>query len=361
MAEKIGVLMEGDRGAANGVATLGADKLLTESQRPDYPIAKVEGLQAALDLKAVKTDVDAALKLKADQAEMNTALGLKADQSSVESALALKADQSSVTSSLALKANQSALTEVINKINGYEYVPDGAGPHNCVYRGKDLGTTVTAAQWTQISAGTFKDLFIGDFWTINSRVYRIAAFDYYYRTGYEDKAPDYGECKQHHLVMVPDVSMYSAQMNATDATDGAYMGSDMYKTHLNTAKTTLQTDFAGHLMEHWEFLANAATAGYEAGRAWAKGFVNLMTEDMVYGTNVLAARAPGTPFIWSHTVSKSQLPLFTFRPDLMTNRQTFWLQDVCTSVLFANADYFGRASCYAASYSLGVRPAFTIS
>ena len=51
-----------------------------------------------------------------------------------------------------------------------------AGFHNSLFRGKSLGTSVTAAQWAAIGAGTFDDLFIGDYWTINGIVWRIAAF-----------------------------------------------------------------------------------------------------------------------------------------------------------------------------------------
>ena len=38
--------------------------------------------------------------------------------------------------------------------------------HNSIYRGKYLGTSVTTAQYTAISAGTFEDLYIGDYRTI---------------------------------------------------------------------------------------------------------------------------------------------------------------------------------------------------
>ena len=38
-----------------------------------------------------------------------------------------------------------------------------AGFHNSIYRGKNLGTSVSSAQYAEISAGTFKDLFIGDY------------------------------------------------------------------------------------------------------------------------------------------------------------------------------------------------------
>ena len=34
----------------------------------------------------------------------------------------------------------------------------GAGAHNSIYRGKNLGTSVTAAQYAAIKAGTFDDM-----------------------------------------------------------------------------------------------------------------------------------------------------------------------------------------------------------
>lgn len=54
-----------------------------------------------------------------------------------------------------------------------------AGAHNGIYRGKFLGNSVTAAQYAAIAAGTFEDLYIGDYWTIGGVNWRIAAFDYY--------------------------------------------------------------------------------------------------------------------------------------------------------------------------------------
>ena len=60
-----------------------------------------------------------------------------------------------------------------------------------------------------------RDRYIGDYWTIGGINYRIAAFDYYYRTG--DTS-----CDTHHVVLVPDVIMYTHVMNDTNITDGAY-------------------------------------------------------------------------------------------------------------------------------------------
>ena len=42
---------------------------------------------------------------------------------------------------------------------------------------------MSADQYDQIDAGTFDDLYIGDFWEINSVKWRIAAFDYWLHKG----------------------------------------------------------------------------------------------------------------------------------------------------------------------------------
>ena len=61
------------------------------------------------------------------------------------------------------------------------------------YRGKNLGSSVTAAQKTAIQNGTFDDLFIGDYWTIGGVKWLIADMDYWYNCG--DTA-----FTKHHLV-----------------------------------------------------------------------------------------------------------------------------------------------------------------
>lgn len=76
------------------------------------------------------------------------------------------------------------------------------------YRGKNLGTSVTAEQYAAIEAGTFEDLYIGDYWVINDVNWRIAAFDYYLTTG--DTA-----CTTHHVTIVPDTNLDTQQMNSS--------------------------------------------------------------------------------------------------------------------------------------------------
>ena len=107
-----------------------------------------------------------------------------------------------------------------------------AGAHNAIYRGKYLGESATAAQYAAIEAGTFDNLFIGDYWTIGGVNYRMAAFDYYLNCG--DTA-----CTDHHVVIVPDTNLYNAAMNSTNTTTGGYIGTIRYRANLEQAKTTI--------------------------------------------------------------------------------------------------------------------------
>lgn len=230
----------------------------------------------------------------------------------------------------------------------------GAGAHNSIYRGKNLGTAVTAAQWAAIQAGTFDDMYIGDYWVMGGVTYRIAAFDYYLRAGDTDM-------NTHHVTLVPDANMYTYCMNDTNITTGGYVGSKMYTQGLNQAKTTITSAFgATHILTHRQYLCNAVTNGKPSGGSWYDSTVELMTEQNVYGGKVFGAGNDGSTVPALYTVDKSQFPLFTFRPDMISNRQWFWLRDVVSAAHFAGVSGIGYAYCSAASGAGGVRPAFSI-
>lgn len=239
-----------------------------------------------------------------------------------------------------------------------------AGAHNSIYRGKSLGSTVTTAQYAAIKAGTFDDLYIGDYWTIGGVKYRIAAFDYYLNSGDTD-------CTTHHVVIVPDTCLYNAQMHntssggwesgAANTTAGGYVGSDMYKSNLKQAKTTIKSAFSGHVLKHRIYLTNAVANGHASGGAWCDSEVDLMCEQMVYGSGIFSPVPDGSNVPANYRVEKSQLPLFQHEPSRICNRATWWLRDVITASYFAIVDYDGYAHCDNASHSVGVRPAFCIS
>lgn len=241
---------------------------------------------------------------------------------------------------------------------------NNAGAHNAIYRGKSLGSTVTTAQYAAIKAGTFDDLYIGDYWTISGVNYRIAAFDYYLNSGDTN-------CTTHHVVIVPDTCLYNAQMHntssggyeggAANTTAGGYVGSDMYKSNLEQAKTTIKSAFSGHVLKHRIYLTNAVANGRASGGAWCDSEVDLMCEQMVYGSGIFSPVSDGSNVPANYRVEKSQLPLFQHEPSRICNRATWWLRDVITASYFAYVNHGGYATYNNASNSYGVRPAFCIS
>lgn len=231
---------------------------------------------------------------------------------------------------------------------------NNAGAHNAIYRGKSLGSSVTTAQYSAISAGTFDDMYIGDYWTIGGVNYRIAAFDYYLNCG--DTS-----CTKHHVVLVPDTCLYNHVMNDTNITTGAYVGSKMYTEGLEQAKTTIKAAFSGHVLSKRIYLSNATANGKASAGAWCDSEVDLMCEHMVYGNGVFSPVSDGTTVPNNYRMEKSQLPLFQHEPSRICNRASWWLRDVISASDFANVSGNGGANYGGASASVGVRPAFCIS
>lgn len=228
---------------------------------------------------------------------------------------------------------------------------DGAAAHNCIYRGKNLGTSVTAEQYAAISSGKFTNLYIGDYWVIKGVTYRIAAFDYYYNCGDTNFT-------KHHAVIVPDTSLYKAQMNTSNVTTGGYTGSAMYKSNLAQAKTTIKAAFgSAHVLTKRELLTNAVNGNTPSGWAWSDSDVELMNEVQVYGSVAWGAHDGNGYNVAS---GDGQFPLFMFDRTKLHNREDYWLRDVSSATSFSLVGDSGLAIRLGASYSFGVRPAFCI-
>ena len=251
-----------------------------------------------------------------------------------------------------------------------------SGAHNSLYRGKNLGSTFTSAQATAISNGTFTDLYIGDYWTVSnlshtyldadgvshtetySGTLRIADINYYLRAGEGNN-----DFKLNHIVVVPDTSMYSHCMNDTNTTAGGYVESKMYISGLNKAKAIFKAFFGeSHISAHREYLVNAVANGRPAGGAWLDSTVEIMDERQVYGSLIFDSGNPdGTNVPNRYSVSCKQFNLFRYRPDLISNRQWYWLRNVVAAAWFANVTDTGGCIYGNASAVAGVRPAALVA
>ena len=253
-------------------------------------------------------------------------------------------------------------TEKINSLKQI-VVASNAGAHNAIYRGKDITDLFYDGTLSkQIAAGTFDDIFVGDYiiGKTSKRKYLVADINYRLHMGDT-------ECTKPHILMIPEKIMGTAMMNDTHVTTGAYVGSKMYTTNLTPFKTIIKNDFgAGHILKHRNHLQNAVTNNYESGGTWYDSEIELMNECMVYGSNIWHNILCGTNFPNNYEIDNSQLSLFRLRHDLIVARNDagdrwwYWLRNVVSSSAFAGVNGTGDASNNGAANSAGVRPAFLI-
>ena len=224
-----------------------------------------------------------------------------------------------------------------------------AKTHRMIFRGKNLGSSVTTEQLAAIQDGTFKDLWLGDYWVINGVTWRIVDFDYWLNCG--DTA-----FTKHHVVVMPDKCLYNAQMNTSNVTTGGYIGSAMYTSNLANAKTIVNSAFGSHTLSHREYLTNAVTNGKPSGGAWVDSVVDLPNECQMYGHLHFSPTSDGSTVPSIYTIDKTQFALFMVAPEFITNRENQWLRDVVSAALFAFVYAYGYAGYDGASRSFGVRP-----
>jgi hypothetical protein len=160
--------------------------------------------------------------------------------------------------------------------------------------------------------------------------------------------------------------LVSGKINDTNTTAGGYAGSDLKtgnnsNTALATAKSTINNAFgSSHILTHREYFTNAVTNGKPSAGTWYDSDIDLMNENMVYGTNIFLPHPDGSSVPNLYTIDKTQIKLFAERPDLITIRASWWLRDVVSAASFARVSTDGNANDSSTSSSFGVRPAFAI-
>lgn len=297
---------------------------------------------------------------KASEAETSATAAFESKTAAATSASAAKtkaneaADSASAAAASATASGNSAAAAASSaeKVAALNY--SNAAAHNAIFRGKYLGNHVTDEQWAAIKAGTFDDLYIGDYWTIGGVDYVIAAFNYYLNCG--DTA-----CTANHVTIVPRKNLYNHVMNDTNVVTGAYIGSKMYASGLNSAKTTIANAFgSAHILTIRQLFANSVSGEYENNGSWYDASAFLMNEINIYGGYVVKSFMHGTSWAYMYSIDNSQYPVFTFDKTMIHTRQDYWLRDVADYRSFCLVTDSGNCNSYSASYSLGVRPAFNI-
>lgn len=266
-------------------------------------------------------------------------------------------------------------------LNNVPEIP-GAGYHNSIYRGKNIQDKFTdGSLYTAIADGSFKDLYIGDYFDITITTEYgtekvrclLAGFDCYWGCG--DTA-----LFTHHAVIVPlNAFATTHYMNPTNTTEGSYTGSEMYKTILPKYEDALVKVFGDKIIQHRELFSTAtnpellsmAGNGWKGASTdpwiWFDNRLRLLGEIEVYGSMVFSSSYHDV------AIANKQLPLFSLNPSMITcglggpnyasvTERAHWRLSAVASVThFAHVGWLGGSAAGYASDLLGVRPRFLIS
>lgn len=251
-----------------------------------------------------------------------------------------------------------------------------AAAHNSIYRGKDLTSYMESGDMSMaIAAGTFDDIFIGDYITKSVTLpaitytnkagtevtqaeqtftdvrWRVAGLDYFLNCGSTPTTT-------HHVVLIPDVALQrNVCMNPTDDATGGYFGTDMWKVHMPNWASAIKSAFgSSHVLKHKERSSDKVDTEGRADR-WASkdAECNIPNESMICGSNV-----------WSNAYDIgdciSILPLFLLRNHMIGADNTWcWVRAVYRNGRFSGCSTGGEITNAGASLSQpngGIRPYF---
>ena len=249
-----------------------------------------------------------------------------------------------------MSASFAALLEDPSKIIFFDNAATrSAAYHNAMpKRGKNLGTSVTAAQLNAIANRTYDGMWLGDYWIISGRTHTIVSFEPYYNVG--DTALQRG-----HIGVVTDGGWTKAWYADSNDTSKGYVEKTDTKAiryYLdNTIKPLIKADFGNdHVLTYRALYPTTYSSGVATGWAWTDACVELLSEMEVYGGQVWES----SPYEVGH--SARQLDLFRIDPSFKYNRSNWWLRGVHSATGAAAVSWSGSASWGGASNVSGVRP-----
>ncbi len=251
-----------------------------------------------------------------------------------------------------------------------------------IWRGKNLGSVFTDEQKAAIRDGSFRGMFIGDYWettpptntsfggTTYNR-WRIVDIDYFIGSS---EGP-YGENTvfEHHLTIMPDFHMHIGQMvqdSGPTVADG-YAGSlwkTMYEPEINDVEYWGPFDKTmGYIINPIEVITTkkASDSSYEIGSKEDYSNLQLPTEVQITGNNAFSDDAVlvGSPLDGYF----SQFAAFRLNSSIIRSldRGPYWLRDLANNYRngersFEIVDQYGKIGGTLKTASNYFRPYFSI-
>lgn len=214
---------------------------------------------------------------------------------------------------------------------------NNAASHNSIYRGKNLGTSITDTQWTMIKNQTYDDIYVGDYWTLNGFKWRVAALDYVIDCTNTDENWDDvdGPYVKQSIILVPDKCIAKGYVIDSDnktlgfSNEYWHTSCKMINDDTTTVKDYLESTFPSEHRRNvaFDIASNFNTDKHAPSSTVRKNywFFHLM-QTMLFGNYVNATgqmvNAPTTSSdkeyifnnIYVNTWFRAQLPIFALNP-----------------------------------------------
>ena len=237
--------------------------------------------------------------------------------------------------------NGDSTTSGLTSISDYFYasISEGASEPGFArrnhFRGKNLGPKLDAFHYSGIQDGSFKDIWIGDYWEDSDGMrWRVVDIDYYMNAG------DYNYNKRHHILVMPDFSIYKTAVNETESyytlidkhswKDVQFVGDIPAKTKAIADKVFPNQGSLGptylDIEEIDAYIRDTNNMPY--GSKWTSSSVKLPNQMM------LAASLTNTPSITTslidnNCVNNRQLALFKITgAEYLKTDDRFWVRDM---------------------------------
>lgn len=225
-----------------------------------------------------------------------------------------------------------------------------------IFRGKYLGTEITDEQYAHIKDGTFKGMFVGDYWYLkNGWVWRIYDMDYWRNKNDQNLT-------EHHLIMMSDgENISNARMNPTNSTEGGYIGSEMHLTTLESIREYVFNTFGeAHILKYRRLFTNSVNAnGMVTGSVYKESTVDLPDEIMILGSKWFAQGNVGSIIAGYYNQNTEQLAGIRLNPASWWRiRHNRWLCDVADKIQFSSVSSTGNPTNRLASQNASAQVVF---
>lgn len=225
-------------------------------------------------------------------------------------------------------------------------VPGGGGGasitytnHNGGIRGNNLGSSYTDDQKAAIAAGTFDDIYVGDYWEISGIKYYIADIDYY--LGYGNPTPT----SDHHVIVFPD-DVLSAQGYTMDAS--YYAASSIFTTYLPAIATQIEATFGSFLISQPMTLFASSSASWLSAKCVLPSMIQLQGYSQQIPNNLVQQKS-------------EMFSYFRYKKDLFASDQRYWLRDTDGGGNYAFITQNAQVYFHPSSQTYYLRPYFILA